>query len=132
MHKDDVPSPLPIFTNHDVGENYRAGLYQSRAEAELDDILKSCFANEPSSEQKSERTPLTPDAVANMTCVAIIHNGNIIPVMSITEIDPPRTAAQRMALCTLAARAIIDALLEVFTRWYNREDGNDDESGVPA
>ena len=37
-----------------------------------------------------------------------------------------------MALCTLAARAIIDALLEVFTSWYIREDGNDDESGVPA
>lgn len=132
MHKDDVPPPLPIFTNHDVGENYRAGLYQSRAEAELDDILRNCFANEPPPEQKSEGIPLTPDAIAGMTCVAIIHNGNIIPVMSIAEIDPPRTAAQRMALCALAARAIIDGLLEVFTKRYNQEDDNGNESGVPT
>lgn len=83
-------------------------------------------------EQKSEGMPLTLDAIADMTCVAIIYNGNIIPVISIAEIGPPRTAAQRMALCALAARAIIDGLLEVFASWYKREDDNSDESGVPA
>jgi hypothetical protein len=122
MHKDDQPSPFPVFMNDDIGENYSAGLYQNLAEAELDDILKSSFTRTSRSEQEFESTPLPLDAAEGMIRLAIIDNGTIIPVMSIAEVDTPQTVAQRMALCALAARAIIDSLLEVFADRHGREN----------
>ncbi|HLH63212.1 MAG TPA: hypothetical protein VKV20_16140 [Ktedonobacteraceae bacterium] len=130
MQKNDQPSPLPVFTNHDVGENYKAGLYYSLAEAELDDILKSGFARTLPSEQESESASPSLDTAAGMIRLAIIDNGTIIPVMSIARIDTPQTVAQRMALCALAARAVIDSLLEVFATRQSLENDNGDENKV--
>lgn len=113
-------TPEPEFIHTNIAEAYREGLFSSRLDAELADIFASCHIEEEKPQQGT--IALTDKDVESLSCIAIIQGGQIIPVIDLQDMPKPTTLAQKMSLCALVARAVLDALIEIFDHWH-RNDG---------
>ena len=116
-----LPTLEPTFTDTNIAEAYRQGLFGSRLDAELADIFTSCHVEEEKPQQQGT-IALTDEGIESLSCIAIIKGGQIIPIMDLLDTPGPTTPAQKMGLCALVARAVLDALIEVFDYWH-RNDG---------
>ena len=139
-HKPDAPhfklisieAAPPAFRHADIKKQYEKGEYQSRLQAEVVDILRDCQLLEAG---EAGTIPLTAEALEHLNCLAIIQNGQIIHVVDMERMQQPETPAQRMDLCAIAARAILDALIEALQYWDKHPDqphvkqDDDDEGG---
>ena len=114
-------TPEPTFTHANIAEAYREGLFGSRLDAELADIFASCHIEEEKPQQQGT-IALTDKGIESLSCIAIIQGGQIIPVIDLQDMPKPTTLAQKMSLCALVARAVLDALIEIFDHWH-RNDG---------
>ncbi len=115
-----LPTPEPAFIHTNIAEAYREGLFGSRLDAELADIFMSCQVEEEKPQQQGT-IALTDEAIEGLNCIAIIQGGQIIPVIDLQNMPKPTTPAQKMSLCALVARAVLDTLIEVFNHWH-RDD----------
>jgi hypothetical protein len=114
-------TPEPTFTHANIAEAYREGLFGSRLDAELADIFASCHIEEEKPQQQGT-IALTDKGIESLSCIAIIQGGQIIPVIDLQDMPKPTTLAQKMSLCALVARSVLDALIEIFDHWH-RNDG---------
>ena len=140
MSRDQQPTSDPAhaleprFTHDSVAEAYQQGLFCNRVDAELADLFTSLGVEVE--EQPQEGTmPLTDEAIASLNCIAIIQGGRIIPCMDLEQMPKPTTAMQKMELCAMAARVVLDALIEILDHWDERASTwryNDDEEGGPC
>lgn len=102
----------PQFTHEHIAASYEQGLFGSRLEAELADLFINLGVE---SEQPSEPgvLPLTEETVVGLSCIAILHGGQIIPCLDLEQLPRPVTRLQKMELCARAARVVLDALIAV-------------------
>ena len=126
QEQDPTPSeplliPEPTFIHTNIAEAYQEGLFGSRLDAELADIFATCHVEEEKPQQQGT-IALTSEGIESLSCIAIIQGGQIIPVIDLQDMPKPTTLAQKMSLCALVARAVLDALIEIFDHWH-RNDG---------
>src|SRR5438270_14079248 len=108
LNRVDRPLEKPTYSNAEVAELHQNGLL-SRAEAEVLDIIHSGFV-----QNQEDDTDLTRSVEEQWepSCVAIVHEGVVIPVLNLEEIvRRPRTSAENLAVCKQVASVIYDVLL---------------------
>jgi hypothetical protein len=116
-------APL-AFRHTDIATAYSEGAYTSRLDAEVDDLLRDAELPGPA---EAGVMPLTTEALDHLCCIAIIHNGQIIPVVDLPRTPRPTTPAQKMGLCAMAAREVLDALIDVLDHLDRRIDQQNDQ-----
>jgi hypothetical protein len=125
----------PAFAHPDIVAQYQQGCYTSRLEAELEDILRTCFSRE----QAHASIPLSLSSQADLTsinqlnCVALIQQGQVLPLLDIEQmVQPLVTLQQRVQLYQAAARTLLEAIAAIYeerTEQRERSQGDDNEGG---
>ena len=116
----DRPVERPTYSNAKIAEQHRDGLL-SRSEAEVLDIIDTGFAS--SQEDDTELAEM--DSAGEQwepSCVAIVHEGTIIPIFNIEEIiQRPVTRAEKRVIFQQATNIMYDILLTLLEEEEKRE-----------
>ena len=101
-----------IYSNAKIAELYQNGLL-SRAEAEVLDIIQANFTQgQQEDTHLAEVEDEEDEAQWEPSCLAIVHQGTVIPVLDLEEIiQRPRTSTEKLALCKQVSSIIYDVLL---------------------
>lgn len=105
----------PEFHHAEVSRHYQDGEFTSRLDAEIEDILRGCAGAEGSGETAS--IPLIGDAASvlkDLNCIALIQNGQVLPLLDIERVAAPMTAIQKAHLYHAAARTLLDAVSAIY------------------
>ena len=112
LHQLDRSVERPMYSNEEVAELHHNGLL-SRAEAEVLDIIQTEMESvgtqgiAPTVEVEAQY-----GASWEPSCVAIVHEGTVIPVLDLEElIQRSRTSAEKLVLCKQVSSIIYDVLL---------------------
>jgi len=116
----DRPVERPTYSNAKIAGQHRDGLL-SRSEAEVLDIIYTGFA--PSREDDTELAETdSAEEQWEPSCVAIIHEGTIIPILNLEEIvQRPVTLAEKRMIFQQATNIIYDILLTFLEEEEKRE-----------
>lgn len=99
----------PTYVNGQIGKLYQNGVL-SRVEAEAMDIVHTCFGQG----QENEAHVTEPEyarAQWEPSCVAIVHDGEIVPVLNLEDaFQRPRTPQEKLSICKRAACVMYDVL----------------------
>jgi hypothetical protein len=112
---------------------------ESDAEREAVDFLAMLLKDQPLPEapdtlkEEQEGVYRTESAAAKkLHCIALVHNGKIMPYVNLEQLPEPQTAGEKMGYMTLIARTILDGLIQALCLWNERENDqrqDDDEGG---
>ncbi len=110
-----IPALPPAFTHRVIEKQYQAGQY-SRLEAEITDILQ--LFQPPQVQGGEEAMPLilTDEALTilkHFNCIALIQEGQVLPLLDIEHLPTPVTAAQRIHLYHTVTRTLLDAIAAI-------------------
>jgi hypothetical protein len=114
--RDQLPVPAlpPVFAHAVIAEHYQQGLFSSRLEAELADIL---WNGQPVEEPEGGRPiTLTDEALAvlhTLNCIALIQAGQVLPLLDIEHLATPMTAIERAQLYHSTARTLLDIVAAI-------------------
>ena len=104
----------PVFAHLDIAEQYQQGLFSSRLEAELADIL---WNGQPVEEPEGGKPlALTKEALSILTtlnCIALLQAGQVLPLLDIEHLARPKTAIERAQLYHSAARTLLDIVATI-------------------
>ena len=127
-----LPALPPEFHHADIARQYRDGEFTSRLDAEVEDILRGCEGTE----EAREEAPMTLSGEALATlkqlhCIALIQNGQVLPLLDIEQTATPMTALQRTHLYHAAARTLLEAIATIYEEQAQRakRKGEDDNQG---
>ena len=113
LHRLDQSIETPIYSNATLAELHQLG-HLSRLEAEALDIIQDGFSALPQ-QQEEEAGRFCAGRIEEgleRSCVAIVHEGVVIPILNLEDIlQGPRTATEKLLLSTQVASAIFDVLL---------------------
>lgn len=101
---------------------------ESSAERQADDVIKNLLRENPLPE--APKTPRQEGVYAlasreahQLSCVALIRDGQVIPIVILPKQQLPRTPGEKMQIFALVARTILDGLLEALEFWeYRRKE----------
>ncbi|GHO89528.1 hypothetical protein [Dictyobacter formicarum] len=100
----------PTYVNGQISELYQNGVL-SRVEAEAMDIVHTCFSQGQENETRVAEPEYT-RAQWETSCVAIIHDGEVVPVLNLEDVFlRPRTPQEKLSICKRAACIMYDVLL---------------------
>ena len=100
----------PVYVNGKIAELYQNGLL-SRVEAEAMDVVHTCLLQGQEHETSVPETEYA-EAQWEPSCVAIVHGGEIVPVLNLEEVlQRPRTPQENLLICKRAACVMYDVLL---------------------
>jgi hypothetical protein len=128
-----ISALAPTFTHPDIAEQYQGGQF-NRLEAEVADILRSCL----SQEEQDGAAPMllsaqTLPALRDLNCIALIQDGQALPLLDIEKTTAPVTAMQKAQLYHAAARTLLEAITAIYEdraeRGKSRSQGDDNEGG---
>jgi hypothetical protein len=106
---------------------------ESSAERQATEVISSLLRENPlPSAPKAPRQEgiyaLTSQEARQLSCVALIRDGQIIPIVDLPKQQLPRTPGEKMQTFALVARAILDGLLEALEFWeYRRREHEGDQ-----
>ncbi|MGH2496520.1 MAG: hypothetical protein ACRDIV_17620 [Ktedonobacteraceae bacterium] len=125
----------PEFHHSDIAKHYQDGAFTSRLDAEVADILRACQPAEESGE--GAPIPLTGEALEAMrqlNCIALIQDGQVLPLLDIEQTAAPMTALQRVHLYHSAARTLLEAIAAIYEDRFQQtkiqDDDNEDRCSV--
>jgi hypothetical protein len=114
----------------------------TRAEQEVAEVLNALLREKPlPPEPKPEKSlrsegvyRITDPEVRTLNCVAIIRDGEIMPLIDTHELpDVPKTPGGKMHLAMLTIQAITGGVMDALEFWEERrrqrEEGRDDDEG---
>src|ERR1700686_936729 len=110
-----VPALLPEFHHSDIARQYQNGEFTSRLDAEVADVLRACQPAGKSGE--AALTALSGEAASalkDLNCIALIQDGQILPILDIEETTAPMSVAQRAHLYHAAARTLLEAIAAIY------------------
>ena len=125
-----VPALPPEFHHPDIARHYQDGAFTTRLDAEIADVLRGCKPAEESGE--GAPIPLSGEAASVLTglnCIALIQDGQVLPLLDIEKMDAPMTAAQRTHLYHTAARTLLEAIAAIYEDQAERAKREDDNEG---
>ena len=126
-----ILSALPLeFRHTDIARHYQEGEFTSRLDAEVEDILRGCLSAEEPGETAA--ILLSDDATAvlkDLNCIALIQNGQILPLLDIERVTAPMTTVQKAHLYHRAARTLLEAVAAIYEDqgWHARRQDDDNE-----
>lgn len=122
LNRQDSSIDQPIYNNAKVAELYHNGTL-SRPEAEVLDILYAQFPQSHEEDDTEPRFKSGDEESYDASCVAIIHEGAVIPIISLEEVILRSISpATKRNVCKQAANILYDILLTLL----------DQEGGQPA
>ena len=121
----------PEFHHADIARQYRDGEFTSRLDAEAEDILRDC---QPAEEAREATITLSSEKLAlikQLNCIALIQNGQVLPLLDIEQTAMPMTALQRTHLYLAAARTLLQAIAAIYEERAQlaKGKGEDDNQG---
>lgn len=124
-----IPALPPEFHHADIARHYQDGAFTSRLEAEIADILRGC---QPA-EESGEAAPMTLSgealaAIKQLNCIALIQDGQVLPLLDIEKTAAPMTAMQRAHLYHRAARTLLEAIAAIYEDRAQRAKHQDDDN----
>ena len=124
-----LPALPPQFHHADIARHYQDGEFTSRLDAEVEDILRGYEGAEESREEAP--IPLSSEALTtlrNLYCIALIQDGQVLPLLDIERTATPMTALQKAHLYHAAARALLEAIAAIYEDRAQRakREGEDD------
>jgi hypothetical protein len=110
LNRFDRPVEKIAYNDEEIATLHQKGIL-SRSEAEALDIIQSGFTS-----GSEDKTNLADSAEGEnqweLSCVAIVHNGSITPVLNLEEIiQRPKTSGEKLMICSQVANIIYDVLL---------------------
>jgi hypothetical protein len=129
-----LPAMPPEFHYADIARQYGDGEFANRLDAEIEDILRNCQGAGESRETAT--LTLSSEALATLRelhCVALIQDGQVLPLLDIEQRTAPMTALQRARLYHAAARTLLEAIAAIYEdrgKYAKRQD--DDNEGDPC
>ena len=120
----------PEFRYPDIARQYWDGEFASRLDAEIEDILHGCGG-----EEEAAALPLSSEALAalrELHCIALIEEGQVLPLLDIEQMATPTTALQRTHLYHAAARTLLEAIAAIYEEREQRAKRGDDDEGEPS
>jgi len=129
-----LPASLPEFHHADIARQYEDGELASRLDAEIEDILCGCEgAEEP---RDTALLTLSSEALVTLRelrCIALIQDGQVLPLLDIEQTSAPMTALQRTHLYHAAARTLLEAIAAIYEERAQRAlRQDDDDEGEPC
>jgi len=124
-----VPALPPEFQHTDVARHYQGGEFTSRLDAEIEDILRG--GQPPGESGESAVITLSGEAAAtlkDLNCLALIQDGQILPILDIERVSAPMTAVQKAHLYHAAARTLLEAIAAIYEDQAQRAHPQDDDS----
>lgn len=125
-----IVSALPLEFHHaDIVRQYRDGEL-TRLEAEMEDILRGC----QKAEEPGEATPISLSgeslaAMKQLNCLALIQDGQVLPLLDIEQMPTATTALQKAHLYHAAASTLLDAIAAILEDRDQRKKDDDNEGG---
>ena len=127
-----LPALPPEFQRADIARQYGDGEFASRLDAEIEDILRSCQG----AKETREEAPITlsKEALAplrTLNCIALIQDGQVLPLLDIEQTATPMTTLQRAQLYHAAARTLLEAIAAIYEDQAQRarDKREDDNQG---
>ena len=117
------------FQHADIDRQYQDGEFTSRLDAEIEDILRA--SQPPGESGGAALITLSGSAAAalrGLNCIALIQDGQILPILDIEEIAAPMSAAQRAHLYHAAARTLLDAIAAIYEDQAQQRKSQDDDN----
>lgn len=106
LNRLDQSTEKPAYSDARIAQLHQDGLL-SRSEAEVLDIIYTGFA-----QGQEEAGETETDEQWEPSCVAIVHEGEIIPILNIEEIiQRPGPPSEKRVICKRAANILYDVLL---------------------
>jgi len=124
-----VPALPPEFHHSDIARQYQDGEFTSRLDAEIADVLRSCQPAEGPGE--AALITLSGEAAVilrQLNCIALIQDGQILPILDIEKTSAPMTAAQRAHLYHAAARTLLEAIAAIYEESAQQTKSPDDDN----
>ena len=123
-----VPALPPEFHHSDIARHYQDGAFTTRLDAEVEDILRGCQPAEGSGE--AVPIALSGEALEVMkhfNCIALIQDGQVLPLLDIEQMPTPLTAMQRAHAFHAAARVLLEAIAVIYEDQAQRAKSQDDD-----
>lgn len=115
----------PVFAHIDIAQQYQEGLFSSRLDAELADLLwneqPAGEAEEPEGIRPISLTDEAPAFLNNLNCIALLQAGRVLPLLDIEHLATPRTAIEHAQLYQSAARTLLDIAAGILEGRENRQ-----------
>ncbi len=124
-----VPALPPEFHHSDIARQYQDGEFTSRLDAEIADVLRACQPAEGPGE--AALITLSDEAAVilrQLNCIALIQDGQILPILEIEKTSAPMTAGQRAHLYHEAARTLLGAIAAIYEEQAQKRKGPDDDN----
>ena len=124
-----LPAIPPEFHHSDVARQYQDGEFTSRLDAEVADILRAC---QPA-EESGEAVPMTLcgealAALEHLNCIALIQDGQVLPLLDIERAAAPMTAMQKAHLYHAAASTLLEAIAAIYEDRFQQTKSQDDDN----
>lgn len=114
---------------------------ESHAEQEATEFLAQLLRSNPLPEPKKADPEwegiykLSDEDARELNCLAIVKNGEIVPLIDFEESPPPKTPGERMCYYATVIKTISEGLIEALLFWEERrrqeqQDRNNDEEGT--
>jgi hypothetical protein len=128
-----VPALPPEFHHSDIARQYQDGEFTSRLDAEIADVLRACQPAEGPGEAAlitlSDKAAVI---LRQLNCIALIQDGQILPILEIEKTSAPMTAMQRAHLYHAAARTLLEAIEAIYEESAQQTKSPDgDNEGDP-
>jgi len=125
-----VPALPAEFYHSDIARQYEDGAFTSRLDAEVADVLRGC----QKSVESGEAAPMTLSgealaALKHLNCIALIQNGQVLPLLDIEQTAAPMTAMQKAHLYHAAASTLLEAIAAIYEDQAQRAKQDDDNEG---
>ena len=124
-----LPALPPQFHHADIARHYQDGEFTSRLDAEIEDILRGCLSAKESGE--TALITLFGDAASvlkGLNCIALIQDGQVLPLLDIERVTAPMTAVQKAHLYHAAARTLLEAIAAIYEDQAQRAKRQDDDN----
>ncbi|HET8910970.1 MAG TPA: hypothetical protein VFN23_05885 [Ktedonobacteraceae bacterium] len=110
LNRFDRPVEASVYRNEEIATLHQKGIL-SRSEAEALDIIQMGLA--PDGDEKTDLANILEGEISwEPSCVAIVLNGTITPVLNLEEIiQRPKTSGEKLAICRQVANIIYDVLV---------------------
>lgn len=124
-----IPALPPEFHHSDIARQYEDGTFTSRLDAEVADVLRGC----QKAEELGETAPLTLsdealEAMKQLNCIALIQDGQVLPLLAIERATAPMTAMQKAHLYHAAARTLLEAIAAIYEDRAQQTKSQDDDN----
>ena len=110
----------PVFAHFDIAEQYQQGLFSSRLEAELADILwNGQPVEEPAGGKPLALTEEALSVLNTLNCIALLQAGQVLPLLEIEQLTTPATAIELAQVYHSVARTLLDIVAAILEERQN-------------